>query len=82
MSGCGCGCSCTSSNKVTGGESKLILEALAKCEGPCGSKDIAQATGLDKKVVSDQITELKKKGLVDSPVRCKFGITPAGKASI
>jgi len=79
MSGCGCGCSCSSSSK---GESKVILEALAKCEGPCGSKDIAQATGLDKKVVSDEITELKKKGLVDSPVRCKYSITPAGKAAI
>jgi predicted transcriptional regulator len=79
MSGCGCGCSCSSSSK---GESKAILEALAKCAGPCGSKDIAQATGLDKKVVSDEITELKKQGLVDSPVRCKYSITPAGKASI
>jgi len=58
------------------------LEALAKCEGPCGSKDIVQATGLDKKVVGDEIAELKKKGLVDSPVRCKYSITPAGKASI
>lgn len=79
MSGCGCGCSCSSSSK---GESKVILEALAKCEGPCGSKDIVQATGLDKKVVSDEIAELKKKGLVDSPVRCKYSITPAGKASL
>jgi predicted transcriptional regulator len=82
MSGCGCGCSCASGSKAVGNESKLILEALAKCAGPCGSKDIAQATGLDKKVVSDQITELKKNGLVDSPVRCKYGITSAGKASI
>ena len=82
MSGCGCGCSCSSGSKGAGGESKLILEALAKCGGPCGSKDIAQATGLDKKVISDQIAELKKQGLVDSPVRCKYGITLAGKASI
>lgn len=82
MSGCGCGCSCAGSSKGTAGESKLILEALAKCAGPCGSKDIAEATGLDKKIVSDQIADLKKKGLVDSPVRCKYGITPAGKASI
>ena len=79
MSGCGCGCSCGSSSK---GDSKLILEALAKSEGPCGSKDIAQATGLDKKVVSDEIAALKKQGFVDSPVRCKYGITPAGKASL
>jgi predicted transcriptional regulator len=82
MSGCGCGCSCSSNSKGTGSEAKVILEALAKCESPCGSKDIALATGLDKKVVSDQIAELKNKGLVDSPVRCKYGITTAGKASL
>lgn len=80
MSGCGCGCASTT--KEAGGESKQVLEALAKCEGPCGSKDIAEATGLDKKVVSGQITALKKQGLVDSPVRCKYGITAEGKASL
>lgn len=82
MSGCGCGCSCAGSSKAEVSESKLILEALAKCGGPCGSKDIAEATGLDKKVVSDQIATLKKQGLVDSPVRCKYGITAAGKLSL
>ncbi len=82
MSGCGCGCSCGSASKVTGGDSKLILEALSKCEAPCGTKDIVEATGLDKKIVTDQIALLKKQGLVDSPVRCKLGITAAGRASI
>ncbi len=80
MSGCGCGCA--SKTKTAGGESQKVLEALAKCEGPCGSKDIAEATGLDKKVVSSQITALKKQGFVDSPVRCKYGITEEGKVSL
>ena len=80
MSGCGCGCA--SNTKEAGGDSKQVLEALVKCAAPCGSKDIAEATGLDKKVVSSQITALKKKGLVDSPVRCKYGITAEGKASL
>ena len=80
MSGCGCGCA--GSNKQVESESQKVLQALAGCEKPCGSKDIAEATGLDKKVVSNQITALKKQGLVDSPVRCKYGITPAGKASL
>jgi len=80
MSGCGCGCG--SMSKGPGDASKKILETLAKCDGPCGSKDIVEATGLDKKVVSDQIAALKKNGLVDSPVRCKYGITSAGKASL
>lgn len=80
MSGCGCGCA--TKTKETGEDSKKVLEALAQCDGPCGSKDIAAATGLDKKVVSSQITALKKKGMVDSPVRCKYGITAEGKASL
>ncbi len=78
MAGCGNKCA---SNKV-GVESNQVLTALAKCDGPCGTKDIAEATGLDKKVVSSQITVLKKKGLVDSPVRCKYGITAEGKSSL
>lgn len=63
-------------------ESKQVLGALAKCDKPCGNKDIAEATGLDKKIVSKEITALKKQGLVDSPVRCKYGITAEGKASL
>jgi predicted transcriptional regulator len=80
MSGCGCGCACKTN--TAGDESKQVLEALAKSAAPCGSKDIADATGLDKKVISSQITALKKQGLVDSPVRCKYGITAEGRASL
>jgi predicted transcriptional regulator len=60
------------------GEQKKILEALAGSDSPCGSKDIVAATGLDKKLVSNKIAALKKAGLVDSPVRCKYGVTEAG----
>ncbi len=35
--------------------------------------------GLDGKVVSDVIKGLKSQGLVDSPVRCKYGLTAAGQ---
>ena len=80
MSGCGCGCAGKSVGPAD--ESKKILQALAGCSGPCGSKEIVEATGLDKKVVSDQIAALKKQGLVDSPVRCKYGITAEGKTSL
>lgn len=83
MSGCGCGCGAGKAvNTATADNGKTILQALAKCGGPCGSKDLVEATGLDKKVVGDEIAALKKKGLVDSPVRCKYGITEAGKATI
>ncbi len=82
MSGCGCGCACSST--VTSGEApeKKILAALAKADKPCGSKDIVEATGLEKEVISAEIGKLKKQGLVDSPVRCKYGITADGRASI
>lgn len=59
-------------------EQKKILEAFKSCEKPVGAKDIAEATGIDKKVVSNNITKLKKQNMVDSPVRCKYGITGDG----
>lgn len=63
-------------------EQKQVLEAMNKCDGPCASKDIAAATGLETKQVSCRITALKKKGYVDSPVRCKYGITSDGKTAL
>lgn len=73
MAGCACG-----SGKGLTDEQKKILDAFKNCEKPAGAKDIAEATGLDKKVVSSTISGLKKKGLLDSPVRCKYGITGDG----
>lgn len=63
-------------------EQKQVLEAMNKCDGPCASKDIAAATGLEAKQVSCRITALKKKGYVDSPVRCKYAITGDGKNAL
>ena len=80
MSGCGCGC--TGAMKRSEDPSRQVLDMLAKCSAPYGTKDIAEATGLDKKTVSNQITALKKQGLVESPARCKYGITAEGKASL
>jgi Fe2+ or Zn2+ uptake regulation protein/predicted transcriptional regulator len=59
-----------------------VLEALAKCKEACGSKDIAAATSLEPKQISCQITALKKKGLVDSPARCKYEITQDGRKAL
>jgi len=73
----GCGCAC-GSKALTEGQKK-VLEAMAQCGGPCTSKDIAVSTGLDAKVVSKEITDLKKMGYADSPVRCKSGITASGR---
>lgn len=76
MSGSGC-----KSGDVAG-EAKMILEALAVADKPYGSKDLVEATGLDKKVISKEVGKLKKKGLVENPVRCKYGITDDGRNSI
>ena len=74
----GCGCK----KGALTDEQKQVLEAMNNCDGPCGSKDIAAATGLETKQVSCRITALKKKGYVDSPVRCKYEITGEGKTAL
>jgi predicted transcriptional regulator len=74
----GCGCA----KKMLPDDYKKVLQAMADCDGPCAAKDIAAATGLDAKMVSSRITDLKTKGYVDSPVRCKYGITAEGLAAM
>jgi len=59
-----------------------VLEALSQASDPCGSKDISSVTSLEAKQISCQITALKKKGFVTSPVRCKYTITDDGKAAL
>lgn len=59
-----------------------VLKTMAAAASPQGPKQIAEAAGLDGKLVSDQIKGLKNLGLVDSPVRCKYAITAAGKDRI
>jgi len=73
---CGCGCAC-GTNSLTD-EHKQILAAMEEYGGPCGTKEIAAATGYDSKALSAKIADLKKQGLADSPVRCKHGITAEG----
>lgn len=75
-------CGCGSSKADLTDEQKKILKALAGSETPCGSKDIAAATGIDSKTVGSRITAMKKKGLVESPVRCKYGVTEEGRAAV
>lgn len=73
MAGCSCG-----GEKGLSENEKKILQAFKASSKPAGAKDIAEATGLDKKLVSDTVARLKKKNLLDSPVRCKYGITGDG----
>lgn len=79
MSGaCACGCKSVALTD----EQKQILEALAKIQDPCGTKEVVAATGLDAKVISARITAMKKTGLVGSPVRCKYAITEEGRSAL
>jgi Fe2+ or Zn2+ uptake regulation protein len=61
---------------------RQVLEALAKSDQACGSKDLATTTGMESKQISCQITALKNKGYVSSPVRCKYEITEEGKSQL
>jgi Fe2+ or Zn2+ uptake regulation protein len=59
-----------------------VLEVLAKSDDVCANRDIAAQTSLEPKQISCQLTALKKKGFVTSPVRCKYEITEAGKEAL
>lgn len=63
-------------------DQKAILEAIANSEAPCAGKEVAATLGMEPKSVSCKITALKKKGLVESPVRCKYAVTAEGKAAL
>lgn len=79
---CACACKSQTKSQTLTDEQKQILEAMANIQAPCGAKEIAEATGIDAKAVSSRITDMKKQGLVDSPVRCKYGITAEGRSAI
>ena len=63
-------------------EQKKILKTLAGVEKPVAPKNIAESTGLESKTVSAKMKGLKEQGLVESPVRCKWSITDAGKKQL
>lgn len=70
---------CSNCTVTLSDKQREVLEALAEAKEPCGSKDLATATGMEAKQVSCQITALKKKGYVVSPARCKYEVTSDGK---
>lgn len=75
-------CKSKCGTKELNDKQREVLEALANCKEACGAKDIAAATSLEAKQVSCQLTALKKKGFIDSPVRCKYEITGDGKSAL
>ena len=59
-----------------------VLAALADKGEPLANKQIASVAGMDGKEVTACIKNLKAQGLVDSPVRCKYGLTRGGEAAL
>ena len=53
---------------------ELIIKTLKESDKPMNGAALSKATGIDKKVVSDIIKDLKKEGVVHSPVRCAYAL--------
>ncbi|MBR1734516.1 MAG: transcriptional regulator [Alphaproteobacteria bacterium] len=53
-------------------EKETILEAMKKAGEPVSAGKVAELTGLDRKVVDKAFAEMKKDGIIVSPVRCKW----------
>lgn len=51
---------------------KTVLDAMRGIGEPCSAGQIAEKTGLDRKVVDKAMDALKKSGQIESPVRCKW----------
>lgn len=69
----------TAKKAALDGDQKAILKALKTAKDPIANKAIAEASGLDSKIVTKQMKKLRDMGYVDSPARCKYCITPEGK---
>jgi biotin operon repressor len=54
---------------------KKVLDAMKKAGKPVRPGDVAKDTGMDSKDVSKAISELKKKGKIESPKRCYYAPT-------
>ena len=53
-------------------EREIILEAMKKAGEPLSAGKVAELTGLDRKIVDNMFSEMKKDGIIVSPVRCKW----------
>ncbi len=68
--------------KELSAEHQKILSAMAAKAEPCGCKDIASDCDMESKSVSCKLKTLKSRGYIDSPARCKYAITEAGKTAL
>lgn len=49
-----------------------VLDAMKAAGKPVSAGEVADATGLDRKVVDKAFADLKKDAAIVSPVRCKW----------
>lgn len=53
-------------------DEKKVMDAFIKAGEPLGAKQIAESTGLDKKVVDKIIKKLKTEEKIHSPKKCYY----------
>ncbi len=53
---------------------KTVLETLKKAGKAMKSSELAEQSGLDKKVVDKALKELKTQGVIDCPKNCYYAI--------
>lgn len=51
-------------------DKEKVLDAMAKSGEPMNAGAVAEASGLDRKVVDKAMADLKKEGKIVSPKRC------------
>jgi biotin operon repressor len=53
-------------------EKQKVLETLKNSDQPLKGGEIAELSGIEKKIVDKAIKVLKTEGLIDSPKRCYY----------
>lgn len=53
-------------------DKEIVLETMKKAGEPVNAGKVAEMSGLDRKAVDKAFNELKKEGVIVSPVRCKW----------
>lgn len=53
---------------------EMILNILNNSDKPKKSSELAEVSGLDRKIVDKALKELKKQGIIDSPKVCYYAL--------
>ncbi len=51
---------------------EIVLKAMQEANKPVSASEVAEATGLDRKLVDKVFAKLKKEEQIVSPIRCKW----------